>query len=953
MKLSKALLAMFLILTALAVTVSCFANHTTDDCVDANLDHKCDVCELEMGICADTDLDHKCDYGCDKNFGICEDVNKDHQCDYGCDKVIGECVDADKDHTCDHGCGKVFGDHADENKDHACDYPCEETIGTCKDEDLDHKCDYGCEKVYGEHIDENKDHVCDYGCEEAIGECVDADKDHACDYGCEKVYGDHADENKDHVCDYGCKEAIGECVDADKDHACDYGCEKIHGEHTDENKDHACDYGCKEAIGECVDADKDHACDYGCEKAHGEHADENKDHACDYGCKETIGECVDSDKDHDCDYGCKKTYGDHIDEDKDHACDYGCKEAIGEHTDSETDNDHACDYGCKEVIGTHVYGAWEKHTADEHKRICNCGDIETEAHNWNEGEETTPATHTTPGVKTYTCTECSETKTEEIPTLTEHTYNQKNTGIEGALATEATCSKKATYYFSCICGALGEETFEDGATLPHSPKAAVKESIVDATCLTVGSYEDVVYCSVCDAEIERNKIETPALNHNDKDGDLKCDVCGEQFYVITLDGAIALADTKHMSTVANAYVAGTKIIVSADAYKTVGEAKHMFVGFDKNAVDNRVGDMGVNVYTFEMPAEDMTLTAKYAAANTSFFTTATFNEASKYTPEGFSAVKITDSTDADLEGLSGWSLTIPNNAKATTSKTNNFTTTSITAWGIDQDKLIRFVLKNHGDYDVTVEIAGEYFGYLCSTGNVKVPANSTVVAFMNFGPFSGAGSTCDFMIHVREDMKGDGNGSIQLDVVASIAKRYETKISDFIVTSDKNIFMDYGEPNESNDQSNVSQASASGMNMRYWDKYGVMYFYGNNNTSADTYARERGNAIGGNAIDLTTSGKFTIYVKVTNLYHGGGGKYSLVFTRGSNSLSGSYLATQTIEFTEYGESHVYAIEIDPSKTGSSANLQLGLKKAKADGTGGKVDVLVQIASENIFGELSE
>ena len=96
--------------------------------------------------------------------------------------------------------------------------------------------------------------------------------------------------------------------------------------------------------------------------------------------------------------------------------------------------------------------------------------------------------------------------------------------------------------------------------------------------------------------------------------------------------------------------------------------------------------------------------------------------------------------------------------------------------------------------------------------------------------------------------------------------------------------------------------------------------------------------------------KFTIYVKVTNLYHAGGGKYSLVFTRGSSSLSGSYLATQTIEFSEYGESYVYKIEIDPSKAGTSDNLQFGLKKAKADGTGGKVDVLIQIASENIFGE---
>lgn len=36
-------------------------------------------------------------------------------------------------------------------------------------------------------------------------------------------------------------------------------------------------------------------------------------------------------------------------------------------------------------------------------------------HSWNNGEITTPATETTEGVKTYTCTACGETKTESIP----------------------------------------------------------------------------------------------------------------------------------------------------------------------------------------------------------------------------------------------------------------------------------------------------------------------------------------------------------------------------------------------------------------------------------------------------------------------------------------------------------------------------------------------------------
>ena len=48
-------------------------------------------------------------------------------------------------------------------------------------------------------------------------------------------------------------------------------------------------------------------------------------------------------------------------------------------------------------------------------------------HVWNEGMVTTPPTHLTLGVKTFTCTECDATKTEEIAKLTEHTFGDWET----------------------------------------------------------------------------------------------------------------------------------------------------------------------------------------------------------------------------------------------------------------------------------------------------------------------------------------------------------------------------------------------------------------------------------------------------------------------------------------------------------------------------------------------
>ena len=77
--------------------------------------------------------------------------------------------------------------------------------------------------------------------------------------------------------------------------------------------------------------------------------------------------CVDANKDHNCDGGCGKTFGDCVDANKDHKCDYGC-------------------------------------------------DKVTE-HSWDEGVITKEPTSQDKGEKTYTCTFCKATKTEEIAAL--------------------------------------------------------------------------------------------------------------------------------------------------------------------------------------------------------------------------------------------------------------------------------------------------------------------------------------------------------------------------------------------------------------------------------------------------------------------------------------------------------------------------------------------------------
>ena len=56
--------------------------------------------------------------------------------------------------------------------------------------------------------------------------------------------------------------------------------------------------------------------------------------------------------------------------------------------------------------------------------------------------------------------------------------------------------------------------FEGGSVHEHTPGAPVREKEVPATCTEDGSYDEVVYCTVCKEEISRVSKTIPALGHD-------------------------------------------------------------------------------------------------------------------------------------------------------------------------------------------------------------------------------------------------------------------------------------------------------------------------------------------------------------------------------------------------------------------------------------------------------
>ena len=165
----------------------CTEGVETDNCIDEDKNHICDICGNIISNHEDANQDHVCDL-CGKVISNHEDADNNHICDY-CGKVISNHEDADKDHICDH-CGKVISNHEDADNNHICDY-CDKVISNHEDANKDHVCDY-CGKVFSNHEDADEDHVCDY-CGKVITNHIGGNKtcrDKAVCEACGKSYGE-------------------------------------------------------------------------------------------------------------------------------------------------------------------------------------------------------------------------------------------------------------------------------------------------------------------------------------------------------------------------------------------------------------------------------------------------------------------------------------------------------------------------------------------------------------------------------------------------------------------------------------------------------------------------------------------------------------------------------------------------------------------------------------------
>ncbi len=219
-----------------------------------------------------------------------------------------------------------------------------------------------------------------------------------------------------------------------------------------------------------------------------------------------------------------------------HACqNEGCTETDTKVEHSGTDDGDCttrlfcaiCGYGIKAAQTEHLYDVGYTKNENQHWHVCirsDCTQTDTKVNHsgTDDGDCTTQLFCAICGYgikaaeaehnysETWTTNEnqhwheCLNEDCTQTDTKADHEYTL-NIATETYLESAATCTAKAVYYKSCVCGMHGTETFEYGEPVSHVSAEAVRENEVAATCTQAGSYDEVVYCSVCNEELGRTE----------------------------------------------------------------------------------------------------------------------------------------------------------------------------------------------------------------------------------------------------------------------------------------------------------------------------------------------------------------------------------------------------------------------------------------------------------------
>ena len=243
-------------------------------------------------------------------------------------------------------------------------------------------------------------------------------------------------------------------------------------------------------------------------------------------------------------------------------------------------------------------------------------------------------------------------------------------GVDILNALEPTCTTEGyTGDQRCkICGKI----IATGETIPaagHKADSVVFENIVAATCTIAGSYDSVVYCSVCHIELSRDAIVIPAAGHKadsvafeniveatrtaagSYDSVVYCSVCKIELSRTTIDVPQILAQTIKLASKPNKVeykqgealdVKGGKITIGYSDKST--EDFEILAGWVSGFDSQKVGEQKLTV-TFESVSSTLTTTFNVTVSKEDD-NTAIADEAAEISIYAYNSTIVVEAADA-------------------------------------------------------------------------------------------------------------------------------------------------------------------------------------------------------------------------------------------------------------------------------------------------------------------
>lgn len=210
---------------------------------------------------------------------------------------------------------------------------------------------------------------------------------------------------------------------------------------------------------------------------------------------------------------------------------------------NDTKHWYKCDNCDLTTTPENHYGGTATCTEPKHCELCGVVYGEPLGHTLGEWKTVTPATCTEKGLEKRSCADCDYEETRDIPALghdlihhdaktstcTEIGWNEYDTCSRcdystyneipklghdyKSTVTPPTCTEKGFTTYTCSrCNDSYVSDYTD--TLGHTNGEIIIENKINPTCTTDGSHDEVVYCTVCNAELSRKNIIDEKIGHS-------------------------------------------------------------------------------------------------------------------------------------------------------------------------------------------------------------------------------------------------------------------------------------------------------------------------------------------------------------------------------------------------------------------------------------------------------